>query len=364
MRRRFAAIGMAVFLLCGFAPQIQAAPEIGLVQVSETYELANSEGHVDSARTSDGLAGETLYYEISAVEAEPPAGKKPKRFSISNVAQIKRNYELDYQVEGNSGVVLSVSLQACRNTAGRQGVYVAVKLRDTFRNEDPPRSATVTFTLTAKEGAQLIEKSGADFAAVDQVERSEALELSYGQMDDIGNGPINVEAPVLNFSSDADNVTLCFPSEVEVTGNMRNQHNKFLRLSLRDQTLQSLYPYAELFLFDGPEASRTFSREVTLTIPAQPIEDANGRLAAPYLYTAAEDGTLTEPAGVVYNAQDGLFIVTTRTLGRYVVSEEPLKAQKQEQPFRQAEEAPAQGQTPGQAAFSRPRPEPNPQTGR
>lgn len=338
--KRIVAVLLTIVVIVGMAPVAVAADTAKLITISSTFALEDRYGKVSGKEPTDYLAGETLYYEVTS----------PEPAAALTLSGVKKGYHTNWSILDGAVRISSAAFVAKQNDTDEEKLYLAVKLKDTFQNSSNSM-VDAEISITAKEGYGVTDQTG---AVADTCLLPLACDVLYGVADGLGSGPHSVDESIFSFADDAGSVTLCFDRNVEVSGNMSGEHNLFLRLSTSNDSLQSKYPDAQLRLFDGNR--KTFQRAVTIKMPMTAIEGANGKPAAPYLYELSDSG-LKAAENATYSLKDEMFIVTTKTLGNYVISEEQINTTA-------ADEEPSEPETvsPEQWAFSNGIEE-NPQTG-
>ncbi|MEG0110576.1 MAG: hypothetical protein RR675_05610, partial [Oscillospiraceae bacterium] len=174
--------------------------------------------------------------------------------------------------------------------------------------------------------------------------------VGYGTKDAAGSFTVPKEGAIVNFEGQEKIEAYFGDTDVHFDVDAKDQKDLFLRLVTKDDALTDKFPDADLKVYKFEGNNKTFRRTGKLTIPADMVENKDGKLVAPVIYNY-ESGKLTVNKDAKYNSDAACFEIKTNKLGNYVVSAQELKVT--EEP---ATDAPVEPVAPGTAV-------PNPDTG-
>ncbi|MEG0429206.1 MAG: hypothetical protein RR639_05290, partial [Hydrogenoanaerobacterium sp.] len=161
------------------------------------------------------------------------------------------------------------------------------------------------------------------------------------------------DGAIVNFEGQEKIEAYFGDTDVHFDVDAKDQKDLYLHLVTKDDALTDKFPDADLKVYKFEGNNKTFRRTGKLTIPADMVENKDGKMVAPVLYNY-ESGKLTVNKDAKYNSDASCFEIKTNKLGNYVVSAQELKVA--EEPATDAPVDPVAPGTPGTAV-------PNPDTG-
>lgn len=258
-----------------------------------TYDSVNDT--LDEVTGSDFETGEDLYIKINDVT---PASGTP---SVSDL----RNYKLRSKFTDGKKMIKDVSFDTVKVNGSKQ-LVVKISVADTFSAKEVDVDGIIT----------IYTRNGATINGADSFEVDVDGYMSYGEPDNASDY-FTVTTPVVNFDGCTD-VELYFDDGIYFAVNARNQKDLFLRYNseIVDSIYDKYYDADLTFVnFDGND--KTFLRTGTLYIPYSMGDKA------PFIYERTSNGLkLIKDA---YNKDEEMFVIKTKTLGNYVISDIELK---------------------------------------
>ena len=267
--------------------------------------------------TSDSIVpGTTLYIPVIGYKYLDSGVKL-----FTNVSDLK-DYRLSYSIDDGKNMIKSmkfVKMNVKNFGTATKGLFIALETNDNYIMES--QSVDMTLKLSSKNGAWIMFDIVAGLGKTAQnatVESNFSKDFAYEE-GEVGNGYFTVgdKKMVLKFDDDADDVTLCFDEDVEVSGNMKGQKDVNVRMKTSNDNLEEKYPDATLRLFPGNKD--TFKRDVNVRMPYE------SAVEKPFIYEVDAKGNLTKVTAT-YDDVAGEFNFKTKTLGDYILSDTELKS--------------------------------------
>lgn len=258
-----------------------------------TYDSVNDT--LEEVVGSDFMTGEDLYIRID--NATPESGTP----SVSDL----KNYRIRSKFTDGKRVITDVEFDSIKVDGNKQ-LVVKISVADTFSAKEIDVDGVVT--IYTRGGATINDSDSFD-VDVDGY-------MSYGEPETASDYHY-VNSPVVNFD-DCTDVELYFGDDIYFAVNAKHQDDLFLRYNSKIvDSIYEKYPDADLTFvgFDGND--KTFLRTGTLYIPYELDEKV------PFIYERTADGLkLIKDA---YDKGEEMFVIRTKTLGNYVISDIELK---------------------------------------
>lgn len=242
--------------------------------------------------------GDVVYYVI----------KDKNDAFIGAIKDVTSNYKLVTNNESDKALDASAKLVAKKfgRDINKNKTTVAIEVSTVNKLERDPLTLDLTITLEGrKDGVENVKV--ADF---------DNVELGFKEYD--VNGNTSVDKGWAMFDSD-DEISLFFSDEeeAEFEVNVKNEKDLFLDYNNdEDETITDKFEDATLTFFNFNGNKDTFKKEGTLKLSAD--EDT-------FLYELV-DGKLVAMKDAKYDAAEGVFVLKTKTLGNYIVSDTELVA--------------------------------------
>ncbi|WP_312644055.1 hypothetical protein [Hydrogenoanaerobacterium sp.] len=305
--KKVLALVLAVVLAFGMTTVAFAADAKGKannISVENKLLTYKNDKMEDAALNKDGtLPANTTYY----MHVKDEAGE------IDSLSKLD-NYKLRTSIEEGSSYIASKPAFVIKKDGAEKKAYITFKTADKFQMEG--KALEMSVNIYGKEN--YVIDSGKTEAAVAEINTEVAYEVDNASTYSVLKGQ------VISFD-DCDDVEMVFDNDVVFAVNAAGQKDLFLRLDTEDEALEDKNPEADLSVYYFAGNNKTFRRSGTLTIPAEMIENKDGKLVAPYIYSN-ENGKLVALKDAKYDEDAAAFTIKTNKLGNYVVSDIALKS--------------------------------------
>lgn len=296
------------FAFTDFTGTVAAAKDsldnaIPVAQVSDDYYLFDStEGMMDGEPSPDVAYGDTIYYALMDA-----SGDLIGSYDAVKSMSVKTDWEMGSSLVGGAYIVKK------RFATATYAYFLAID----FKEKTTASSVDVIGEVT-------IKKSSGDYKIVslsdgeNYIDVDVSVEVGFPKaLDEFGSVSTIYDDPYIYEFDDEDDEEFEFDfdamPDAYFTVNITGQGDLVLQMDTDfNSDVAAEYPAANLDFFNGNGAS--FNRTGELFIPA---EDGS------YLYRLNSDGTLSN-ANAEYDGYEEGFLIKTRTLGTYVISDEEL----------------------------------------
>ncbi|MEG0655162.1 MAG: hypothetical protein RR463_08940 [Hydrogenoanaerobacterium sp.] len=355
--KKVLALVLAVVLAFGMATVAFAAPstKANSVEIGKQVYKINSDW-LQEVDGSDLRSNTTYYYRVlnASSEATIAAGKPMDSGMMSKISTYSA-LRIRTDVTDGAGYISS---RPAFSVKGVKGLKDALgKEITTFNAGKKVNTPLVSFTTANK-----FNKEAADLNFSSEVYKGGDLvsgsivfngSVGYGTKDAAGSFTVPKDGAIVNFEGQEKIEAYFGDTDVHFDVDAKDQKDLYLHLVTKDDALTDKFPDADLKVYKFEGNNKTFRRTGKLTIPADMVENKDGKMVAPVLYNY-ESGKLTVNKDAKYNSDASCFEIKTNKLGNYVVSAQELKVA--EEPATDAPVDPVAPGTPGTAV-------PNPDTG-
>ncbi|MEG0017444.1 MAG: hypothetical protein RR724_01775 [Hydrogenoanaerobacterium sp.] len=309
---------------------------------------------------NDLRSNTTYYYEVAYAKSEASDAKDPTKPMDSGMMSKISTYSslrIRTDVTDGAGYISSRPAFVVKGVKGIKASNGTI-VENFSNNGRKVNTALVSFTTANK-----FNKEAADLNFTFDVYKGGNVVPSFVNNPMIFNGSVGYkttdakgsftvpkEGAIVNFEGQEKIEAYFGDTDVHFDVDAKDQKNLYLRLVTKDDALTDKFPDADLKVYKFEGNNKTFRRTGKLTIPADMVENKDGKLVAPVIYNY-ESGKLTINKDAKYNSDAACFEIKTNKLGNYVVSAQELKVT--EEP---ATDAPVEPVAPGTAV-------PNPDTG-
>ncbi|MEG2876220.1 MAG: hypothetical protein RR895_08145 [Hydrogenoanaerobacterium sp.] len=309
--------------------------------------------------SNDLTANTTYYYRVLKAHSEASDAKDPiKPMDSGMMSKISTYSALRIRTDVTDGAGYLAKKPAFV-VKGVKGIKLSngKDKVETFNFDKKVNLPLVSFTTANKfnkEAADLnftaeVYKGGTSINATIPFTGS----VGYVGREAAGSFTVPKDGAIVSFEGQEKVEAYFGDTDVHFDVDAKDQKDLFLHLVTKDDVLTDKFPDADLKIYKFEGNNKTFRRTGKLTIPADMVENKDGKLVAPVLYNY-ESGKLTVNKDAKYNSDAACFEIKTSKLGNYVVSAQELKVA--EEPATDAPVDPVAPGTPGTAV-------PNPDTG-
>ncbi|MEG0429205.1 MAG: hypothetical protein RR639_05280 [Hydrogenoanaerobacterium sp.] len=361
--KKVLALVLAVVLAFGMATVAFAAPSTkanDVVIFSNLYTISSD--YLKDVDGTDLRSNTTYYYEVAYAKSEASDAKGLPFMDSGMMSKISTYSALRIRtdVTDGAGYISSRPAFVVKGVKGfkdKDG-----KITETFNAGKKVNTALVSFTTANKFNKEAADLNfsfdvykGGDIVPSFQFLGSMPFNgsVGYGTKDAAGSFTVPKDGAIVNFEGQEKVEAYFGDTDVHFDVDAKDQKDLYLRLVTKDDALTEKFPDADLKIYKFEGNNKTFRRTGKLVIPADMVENKDGKMVAPVLYNY-ESGKLTVNKDAKYNSDASCFEIKTNKLGNYVVSAQELKVA--EEPATDAPVDPVAPGTPGTAV-------PNPDTG-
>ncbi|RPF47555.1 hypothetical protein EDD70_0345 [Hydrogenoanaerobacterium saccharovorans] len=224
------------------------------------------------------------------------------------------NYKIRTVIDEGASYIASKPAFVIKKDGDVKKAYITFKTADKFQMEG------VAFEMSVNVYGK--ENYVIDSGKLDATVATVAKDIAY-ETDNAATYSV-IKGQIVSFD-DCEDVEMVFEDDVVFAVNASGQKDLFLRLDTEDTALEDKNPEANLSVYYFAGNNKTFRRTGTLTIPAEMIENKDGKMVAPYIYSN-ENGKLVALKDAKYDEDAAAFTIKTNKLGKYVVSDIELKS--------------------------------------
>ncbi|MEG1084474.1 MAG: hypothetical protein RSC74_08550 [Hydrogenoanaerobacterium sp.] len=358
--KKVLALVLAVVLAFGMTTVAFAAPSTKANNVKFGGQLYTIDSDwLKEVNTNDLTANTTYYYAVLEAHSEASDAKDPiKPMDSGMMSKISTYSALRIRTDVTDGAGYLVKkpafvVKAVKGIKPANSNIASVK----FNNDKKVNLAFATFTTANK-----FNKEAADLNFSSEVYKGGELvpgtitfngSVGYAGKEAAGSFTVPKNGAIVSFEGQEKIEAYFGDSDIHFDVDAKDQKDLYLHLVTKDDALTDKFPDADLKVYKFEGNNKTFRRTGKLTIPADMVENKDGKLVAPVIYNY-EGGKLTVNKDAKYNSDAACFEIKTSKLGNYVVSAQELKVA--EEPATDAPVDPVAPGTPGTAV-------PNPDTG-
>ncbi|MEG1954156.1 MAG: hypothetical protein RR115_07995, partial [Hydrogenoanaerobacterium sp.] len=305
--KKVLALVLAVVLAFGMTTVAFAATSTKANDVSIYGNIFTITSDYLKVADSNDLQANTTYYlmvEKAGSEAKPyPTMDTGMRNKISTYSALRIRTDVTdgasylssrpaFVVKGVKGIKDANGATLDVFNAGKKynTALVTFKTANKFNKE----AADLNFTFDVYKGGDVVPHFVDDPMVFNG-------SVGYKTTDAKGSFTVPKDGAIVNFEGQEKIEAYFGDSDVHFDVDAKDQKDLYLRMETKDDALTDKFPDADLKIYKFEGNNKTFRRTGKLTIPADMVENKDGKLVAPVLYNY-ESGKLTVNKDAKYNS--------------------------------------------------------------